>query len=73
MSDQVYGMDSFGKPPPNIIILGCFFDNTQALEDVDNIVNPSALDLQLNSYSIELEHNPVLSFKPLNEFFAELL
>ena len=28
LSDQVYGMDSFGKPPPNIIILGCFFDNT---------------------------------------------
>lgn len=66
-------MNCLLESPPNIIIFRCFFDHLQTLENVDDVVDPSPLDLQLDRHLVKFQHDAVSSFKILDELFAELL
>lgn len=66
-------MNCLLESPPNIIIFRCFFDHLQTLENVDNVVDPSPLDLQLDRDLVKLQHDAVSPFKIIDELFAEFL
>jgi hypothetical protein len=73
LSDGVDGAHCLLEAAPNIIILGGLFDHLQALEDVHNVVDASALDLQLQRDAVELQNDAVPALEALDELLAELL
>lgn len=69
---MVDGFDCFPESAPNIIILPCLFDNFQTLQDVNDVVDASALDTELDGDLIELQNQAVMTLEILNELFAKL-
>lgn len=66
-------MNCLLESPPNIIIFRCFFDHLQTLENVDDVVDPSPLDLQLDRDLVKFQHDAVSPLKIIDELFAEFL
>ena len=66
-------MNCLLESPPNIIIFRCFFDHLQTLKNVDDVVDPSPLDLQLDRDLVKFKHDAVFPLKVLYELFAEFL
>lgn len=66
-------MNCLLESPPNIIIFRCFFDHLQTLKNVDDVIDPSPLDLQLDRDLVKFQHDAVLPLKILDKLFAEFL
>ena len=66
-------MNCLLESPPNIIIFRCFFDHLQTLENVDDVIDPSSLHLELHRNLVQLEHDAISSLKILDKLFAEFL
>jgi hypothetical protein len=73
LGDGADGLNCLLESPPNIIILGCLFDHLQAFKNIDNVVDSTPLDLELDGDLVELEDQAIPAFKIFDKFLAELL
>ena len=54
MRIALYEVDE-GRVPPLDIVLGLFFDEMDALQDIGNIVDPSLLNFQLRGSNVQVQ------------------
>lgn len=61
------------ESPPNIVVLGGLANDLKALEDVDDVIDTSAFDLQLMCDFVQFEGDLLSSLEVLDELLAEFL
>lgn len=60
-----------GETPPNILVLGGLFDDLQALEDVDDVVDAPPLHIQVDLHLVQLQYHLALALVVFDELLAE--
>ena len=66
------GLDRLPQPAPDVLVLLDLPDHLQALEDVDDVVDPAPLDLELPRGLVQLDHDAVPALEARDELAAEL-
>ena len=73
MRELMNGPDCFLESPPKIIVLGRLAHHLQTLKDVDDVVDASALNFELESDLVQFQQDFPSLFKVLDEFAAQFL
>ena len=68
---MVYYFYGLVESPPNICVFRLFFDDLQTFVNIDDIVDPASLDLQLGGDLVEFEGGLATAFQFVDEASAE--
>lgn len=71
--DSFDGFHRFPEAAPDVLVLLELPYDLQALEDIDDVVDPAPLDIELPRGLVQLDHDAVPALEALDELPAELL